>query len=336
MDSVRWSIHFRGNTVTTDLQENVLKNRWGNKRMLFSGKSEHQRIDVWQNTLDGNTDTLSRDGHVDPINLYLDGSLQSSTGDEHIYHESLIHPAMVLHATAAQRVAVVGGGDIAASREILRHRSITAVDLVELDAMVSNVTQQHIPQLNNCTFGASTFRSCLDDTRVHVHTANAVEFFTKKCADGGKQYDVVFMDLLDPEQHPKLGEYLYGQSHFASLKCVLKPDGIFVAQVGDAPSSHALYRLRLGPKVELIKNAAALFHATFVYDVFVPSFRGEWSFLIGCLTNACSDRWQHMSADVVDTVMQQRLLPQASNLSFFDGAVMSNFQAPSMPWHTLM
>ncbi|MEM8808185.1 MAG: spermidine synthase, partial [Cyanobacteria bacterium P01_G01_bin.38] len=42
--------------------------------------------------------------------LVLDGKWQSCTGDEFLYHEALVHPAMVLHG-APRRVLVLGGAE---------------------------------------------------------------------------------------------------------------------------------------------------------------------------------------------------------------------------------
>lgn len=300
--------------------------------MLYSQESDIQQIDVWRNQLDG----VSGPG-TESINLYLDGSLQSSTGDEHIYHESLIHPAMLAHPTGAANIAIVGGGDIAATREVLRHTSVESVDLVELDPAVSEVTKVYMRQLNNCTFGSERYQSCLDDERVHIHNTDAVKFFKDRCAAGEHKYDVMFMDLLDPEAHEAAGKYLYSKEHFESLRCVLKDDGILVAQIGDAPSPETAKRERLGSKVGLIKVVKDLFGAdsTFLYDVFVPSFRGEWSFLIGCRTTECAERF-HASPEAIDAIITERIRPSARTLRFLDGAVMANFQQPSIAWHTLL
>lgn len=300
--------------------------------MLYSGKSAVQQIDVWRNQLDG----VSGPGTAS-TNLYLDGSLQSSTGDEHIYHESLIHPAMLAHPSGPASVAIVGGGDIAATREVLRHASIRSVNVIELDPAVSQVTRVHMRQLDNCTFGADRFRSCLDDPRVHVHNTDAVQFFKDRCSSGAEKFDVIFMDLLDPEAHPSVGRYLYSREHFESLQCALTPDGILIAQIGDAPSPEIAKRDRLGSKVELIAVMRGLFgeDTTFLYDVYVPSFRGEWSFVIGCQTTACAERFHASTADV-DQAVRERILPNAAPLRFFDGVVMANFQQPSIAWHTLL
>ena len=47
--------------------------------------------------------------------LYINGNLQFSSIDEHIYHELLVHPAMAL-AESHRRVLILGGGDGLKSR----------------------------------------------------------------------------------------------------------------------------------------------------------------------------------------------------------------------------
>ena len=42
--------------------------------------------------------------------LVLDGRIQSSVSDDFIYHETLVHPAMVLHPRP-ETVLVIGGGE---------------------------------------------------------------------------------------------------------------------------------------------------------------------------------------------------------------------------------
>ena len=51
--------------------------------------------------------------------LVLDGKWQSSEGDEFLYHEPLVHPPMLHHGNP-RRVLVLGGGEGATLREVLR------------------------------------------------------------------------------------------------------------------------------------------------------------------------------------------------------------------------
>ena len=57
--------------------------------------------------------------------LFLDGKPQSAQSDEHIYHEALVHPALIAHP-APTRCYIAGGGEGATLREVLRHPSSSA------------------------------------------------------------------------------------------------------------------------------------------------------------------------------------------------------------------
>jgi spermidine synthase len=73
-------------------------------------RSPYQRIVVTHNPGPG------RVGH----RLFLNGNLQFAERDEYRYHEALVHPAMLAHGAPAS-VAVLGGGDGMAVREILKY-----------------------------------------------------------------------------------------------------------------------------------------------------------------------------------------------------------------------
>jgi len=53
--------------------------------------------------------------------LIIDGDVQSSEKDEFIYHEAMVHPAMLLHPHP-RRVLIMGGGEGATAREVLKHK----------------------------------------------------------------------------------------------------------------------------------------------------------------------------------------------------------------------
>jgi spermidine synthase len=108
---------------------------------------------VWE--VDG-MDPLDDDRDHRDLNLYLDGVTQSSTGDEKLYHEHLIHPAMLAHPSGAQRVAILGGGEGASLREVLKHDTVTEVFMIEIDEAVVNASVDQLHQLNNCAFGSQS------------------------------------------------------------------------------------------------------------------------------------------------------------------------------------
>src|SRR5260221_14565968 len=67
--------------------------------------------------------------------LILDNEIQSTQRDEFIYHECLVHPAMALHP-GPRDILILGGGEGATVREILRHPAVRHVTMVDIDRKV--------------------------------------------------------------------------------------------------------------------------------------------------------------------------------------------------------
>src|SRR3989338_9191628 len=83
--------------------------------------------------------------------LVLDGKMQSSEVDEYIYHEALVHPAMLTHPHP-EKVFIVGGGEGATLREILRHKSVKQVLMVDIDQEVVESCKLYLPQWSQGAF----------------------------------------------------------------------------------------------------------------------------------------------------------------------------------------
>ena len=95
------------------------------KSILTSTHSKFQKVQVIK-TIYGKT-------------LITDGKTQSSQFDEFCYHESLVHPALIKVAStgkAPETVFIGGGGELATAREVLRHKSVKRVVMVDLDGKV--------------------------------------------------------------------------------------------------------------------------------------------------------------------------------------------------------
>ena len=91
-------------------------------RQLYSGKSEFQRIDVFESPEFGRF-------------LTLDGYMMLTEKDEFIYHEMITHVPMAVHPNV-KRVLVIGAGDGGVIRELVRYPEIEQIDLVEIDELV--------------------------------------------------------------------------------------------------------------------------------------------------------------------------------------------------------
>jgi len=66
--------------------------------------------------------------------LVIDGRVQSAEDDEYIYHEALVHPAMLAHPEP-RSVLIIGGGEGATLREVLRYRSVEQVVIAAHSSM---------------------------------------------------------------------------------------------------------------------------------------------------------------------------------------------------------
>ncbi|MFE0174663.1 polyamine aminopropyltransferase [Streptomyces sp. NPDC059002] len=171
------------------------------------------------------------------LGLFLDGRLRISGRDEHRYHEGLVHPAMRgPHA----RVLILGGGDGLAAREVLRHRGVRRVDIVELDAGVVDLAR-HDPALSG--LNGHVYR----DPRVRVINADAFRWL--RCAHG--TYDVVISDLPDPGI--TASTKLYSQEFYGLASRVLAGDGRIAVHAGPVST-----RARVFWTVEATLRAAGL------------------------------------------------------------------------------
>jgi spermidine synthase len=94
-------------------------------------RTGHQRLQVFEN---------ARFGRV----LTLDGVVQTTEGDEFIYHEMMAHVPILAHGRA-RRVLIIGGGDGGMAREVLRHASVEHVTMVEIDAGVVDFSKRYLP-----------------------------------------------------------------------------------------------------------------------------------------------------------------------------------------------
>ncbi|MYT30822.1 MULTISPECIES: polyamine aminopropyltransferase [unclassified Streptomyces] len=165
-----------------------------------------------------------RKGSGSPLELFLDGRLKVDSGDERVYHQALVGPAMA--GGAHGRVLVLGGGDGLAVRELLRYRSLRSVTVVEIDPEVVRLarTDPGLSALN---------RHALGDPRVRVVTADAFNWLRGQGRSAGRRpvrYDVIVSDLPDPGI--TASTKLYSQEFYGLAARMLAPGGRLVVHAG--------------------------------------------------------------------------------------------------------
>lgn len=144
--------------------------------------------------------------------LLLDGFTQVVIKNEYEYHEPMVHFAMLSHPSP-ENVLIIGGGDGGILREVYKHKSVKAVDFVELDEDVVKFSREHLPEVSDGSFDDKRTNLIFDDGRKFVSQK-------KNC------YDVIIMDMTDPFGP---SEMLYTVEYFELVKNALRDDnGIFV------------------------------------------------------------------------------------------------------------
>ena len=140
--------------------------------------------------------------------LILDGCWQSSTGDEFMYHEVLVHPACVLNG-APEKVLIMGGGEGAALREVLKWKSVRQATMVDLDGEVVEACRQYLPEMHQGAF---------DDPRTEIFIEDADRFLDRT----DRRWDVIISDLTDPlEDGPS--HKLFTQEFFKKCRRAMAP-----------------------------------------------------------------------------------------------------------------
>jgi len=69
--------------------------------------------------------------------LILDGVIQLTERDEFSYQEMIAHIPLFA-SNAPKKVLIIGGGDGGVLREVVKHSSVTAVHMCEIDRQVIN------------------------------------------------------------------------------------------------------------------------------------------------------------------------------------------------------
>jgi spermidine synthase len=214
-------------------------------RCLLSQQTPYQKLDVFETVEFGKLMTL-------------DDKVMLTERDEFFYHEMLVHPAMLSHPQP-RRVALIGGGDGGAVREILQHPSVEEVVWVEIDGAVVEASRQFFPTVS---------QQALSDPRVKLHVAPGEAVL----GDYDDSFDVLIVDSTDP-----IGPAvpLFEAPFFKLCQKSLKAEGIYVTQCG-TPLYFPEEIRSMGGQLRQV------FESVRFYTGFVPFYpSGLWAYGLG-------------------------------------------------------
>ena len=189
--------------------------------------------------------------------LVLDGVVQTTSLDGHIYNEMITHIPLSIHPNP-ERVLIIGGGDCGAAREVTKYEQVQEIDMVEIDELVVDACKKYLPAVSGN----------LSDPRVNFIFNDGI----KHVENIRNHYDVIIVDSSDPVGPAKA---LFERSFYENIHRALKEDGLMVCQ-SQSPLFHR------SVMNQTVRHIMDLYPVYKVYTATVPTYPGGfWSFTLG-------------------------------------------------------
>jgi spermidine synthase len=212
--------------------------------IVYSVQSPYQKVEILDTIAYGKT-------------LIIDGMIMTTEKDEHVYHEMITHIPLLTHPNP-KKVLIIGGGDGGTAREVLKHKTVEYIDLVEIDQTVIDACKQHLP----------TIASSLDNPKVHLHIEDGIQFINT-CPEAS--YDIIIVDSTDPVGP---AEGLFKPEFYQNVYTCLKPHGLMITQ-----SESPTFNTKVFQEVYSCYREIYGYDNVFCYLAYIPTYpSGMWSF----------------------------------------------------------
>ncbi len=275
--------------IEDNISEFGVEHHWANSKTYISRKTKRgTHVEIIHKPLWG-------------LTCYMDNSVQSCIKDERIYHDALVHPLMACISNP-KRVCIIGGGEGATLREVLKWPTVEEVDMYEWDKEVVELFKNECPQWSKGAF---------EDKRVVIIYDDIFEVMNEQPV---KKYDAIIVDLFEPTKEnnerwkcllSNLSEYWIAKHGsivmYAGMRNILsypskQPYELLIEVLTGETNFRMLQDERNAYYVSHIRDIIP-------YKVFIPSFTGESTFILlkNKETNMDMDRLKehsHISEEV--------------------------------------
>ena len=202
---------------------------------------------------------------TDDYRLFINGNIQFSSRDEYRYHEALVMPAMSLHPNP-ERIAILGGGDGLAVRQLRKFDAVKSIVMVDLDPRMTELARNH-PVLKRLNEGA------MDDPMLTVVNDDAMQYLIDH---PDQHFDVIIIDLPDPNNE-SLAK-LYSKEFYRIVRSRLNANGLMVTQSSSSyQSPHAFWSINNSIEASFCADNENCEARVLPYHTWVPTF-GDWGF----------------------------------------------------------
>ena len=228
------------------IDENHKDSRYGLKgKLVVRKKTAYQEIIILKTFEYGNA-------------LMLDGCWMTSDRDEKYYHECLVHPALS-NLSKINTVLIIGGGDGGTLRECLKYKDITAIDLVEIDEEVINLSKHFLKKV-----GGNSWL----DKRLKINICDGCKW-VKNIKNN--YYDAILIDCSDPSD---FANGLFSTNFYKECKRILKEKGILATQ-SESPESFKKIHIKI---IQSLKSIFKTSSTMYAFVPFYPSGIWSWTF----------------------------------------------------------
>jgi spermidine synthase len=260
------------------------------KKRLVAEHSKYQKIEIVETYDYGKM-------------IILDEIPQACEMDEFILHEAMAHPTLCIHPNPRD-VLIIGGGGGGTLREVLKHKTVQRVVMVEIDELAVHLWRDYLPSWDGGAF---------DDPRAEIHFEDGFNYI----ATTQEKFDVILLDLSDPfDGSPS--QKLFTQFFYQDIKKVLKDEnGLVFLQAESAVYGNHHDHL------QIIADLGEVFKRVEPYYAFIPMFESLYGFVIAGET--LPER-EIIKATPIDEKIAQNY---QSSLRFFDEETFVNaFSVP--------
>ncbi len=250
----------------------------GITKIYASEQTKYQKVEVIQSSHYGKC-------------LILDGHMQSAQLDEFIYHENLVHPAMVA-CPNPKKVVIIGGGEGATLYEVLRHKTVEKCWMIDIDQRVVELCDEYMPEWHRGTFKDKRTILSYEDGRKFLENSQ-------------EKFDVIIIDIPEPvEEGPAY--MLYTEEFYTMVATKLNDGGMVSLQSGCSAEKE----LRCLAAVH--NTLKKVFPLVYSWPANVPSFDIPWSFTMASMKIDP----KLLKRDQVDKILKER---NVGELKYYDG-----------------
>ncbi len=190
--------------------------------------------------------------------LIIDGLIQSSEKDERNYHEAIVHPAMIAHEEPT-KVLILGGGEGACLREVLKYRSVEHAVMVDIDEEMIEISKRYLASMHEYAYSDPRASIVVDDALNYIKSSK-------------ERFDVIIQDLTDPQEGSP-SRMLYTLEYFKDIYNALKDNGLFALQstlLNPYPTTYAV----------IYNTLRHVFPIVRAYTTYIPCYANLSGFIV--------------------------------------------------------